>query len=601
MVSTIADKIIPAFGWMLIHSLWEGLLFAIITGVILMLTKRSNAGLRYSLVLVLFVAFIGAAAFTFLLELNKSRASATLKPILPDNYDAIVPALFSANTHSIKQLIKTFTDYFSANEPLVVLVWFIFFLFKSVKMLACLVYNQQIRSRQIFEPSAFWVETAATFAEKLLIKKAVKLFQSGYIKMPVVVGHLKPVILIPVGLLAGLPVEQVEAILLHELAHIRRNDYFVNFLQNIAETIFFFNPGLLWISTLLREERENCCDDIALEQTQNKTGFVQALISFKEHELYGSQYATAFPGKKNYLLRRVSRIMSNKNMTFGMGEKIFFIGSILLLSVLVTMASVAHLKEYSKIKLKEDTANHIIRQKVIAVPKVESISVSKAKIKYTQARQVMRNGIPGIKEKKEQADTINKITPIVNKIYPVAKKAPLVHKISPVAPATIPENKQQELSEREQAEKDQIEARKDQAQARLDQAQAMKDQEQALKDQAQAKIDQAQAIHDQEQARRDQEQAQKGEQVQKSESPSKENENKEQAARNQQQELLNKIQAKKNQEQDVRNAEQDRLNQIQAIKNQEQALRNQVQARLNQNQENKNKEEAMKNKASIQE
>ena len=111
--------------------------------------------------------------------------------------------------------------------------------------------------------------------------------------MPVVIGHLKPVILIPLGCLAGLPADQVEAILLHELAHIRRSDYFVNFLQNITESIFFFNPGLLWISSLIKEERENCCDDIALEQTKNKRGLVQALISFKEQELYGSGSALA--------------------------------------------------------------------------------------------------------------------------------------------------------------------------------------------------------------------------------------------------------------------------------------------------------------------
>jgi bla regulator protein BlaR1 len=334
-MSTIADKIVPAFGWMLIHSLWEGLLFAIIAGTVLMLAKKAGAALRYNIVLVLFAAFVVTCAFTFILELDRASATA-LKPLIPGGDGALVPALFFGNIHSIKQLVKIFTDYFAANEPLVVMVWFVFFLFKSVKMYACLVYNQQIRNRQVVEPSAFWQQKASIFAEKLQLKRAVKLLQSGYIKMPVVVGHLKPVILIPIGLMASLPVEQVEAILLHELAHIRRNDYFVNFLQNIAEAVFFFNPGLLWISSLLREERENCCDDIALAQTQNKVGFVQALISFKEHELYGSAYAVAFPGKKNYLLRRVSRIIGNKNMAFGFGERIFLVGSIIIFSVFVT-------------------------------------------------------------------------------------------------------------------------------------------------------------------------------------------------------------------------------------------------------------------------
>ncbi len=411
LISALMDKIIPAFGWMLIHSLWEGLLFAIITGIILMLTKKSGAAFRYNLVLILFIMFICTCAFTFVLELDRAAIRA-LKPLIPGGDGTMVPALFFGNVHSLKQLIKTFTDYFTANEPLVVMVWFVFFLFKSVKMLGSLVYNQQTRRRQVAEPSAYWSGKVAEFAGKLQIKKVVTLLQSGYIKMPVVIGHLKPVILIPVGLLAGLPAEQVEAILLHELAHIRRNDYFVNFLQNIAETIFFFNPGLLWMSSLLREERENCCDDIALENTQNKVCFVQALISFKEHELYGSTYAVAFPGKKNYLLRRVTRILSNKNKTFGLGEKIFLIGSILLFSVFVTAASVAQIKEYTKIRLGQtNAANRINKQKTVTVYNNAVGKASRYQAKHTRVKmlQKMNDGIAGIQEKTEATEAVTTV------------------------------------------------------------------------------------------------------------------------------------------------------------------------------------------------
>jgi len=574
LIGTIADKIIPAFGWMLIHSLWEGLLFAIMTGFVLMLAKKMGAAARYNIVLVLFVAFIGTCAFTFILELDRASAT-TLKPLIPGGDGALVPALFFGNIHSIKQFLKIFTDYFTANEPLVVMVWFVFFLFKSVKMLSCLVYNQQIRSCQVFEPSEFWSEKVATFAEKLQVKRAVRLLQSGYIKMPVVVGHLKPVILIPVGLLAGLPAGQVEAILLHELAHIRRNDYFINFLQNIAETIFFFNPGLLWMSTLLREERENCCDDIALEQTQNKIGFVQALISFKEHELYGSGYAVAFPGKKNYLLRRVSRIMSNKNVTFGFGEKLFLIASILVFSVFVTAASVAQIKEYAKNEIINARREKIVRQKIAA----ENNSIAKA-IK-TEIRQV------GARARKKTKARIGTIKETITPAEAIAAIVP------PVPPANLVNN-QKALSERDQALREQIQARSEQEQARIDQLQA-------IKDQAQAKIDQAEALKDKAQALIDQEQGKKDHQTQTNKDQTQEDKNKEQLARNQEQVMLNEIQAKKNQEQDERNEKQARLNKIQEKKNQEQAVHNEEQARLNLLQEKKNEEQAIKNnKVSVQ-
>ena len=488
LISTTMDKMISAFSWMLIHSLWQGLLLAIVTGAVLMLTKKLTAAYRYNLALVLFGVFISSCVFTFMWEWD-SASSQTILPPLADSIGVNVSALFSGNVHDVKQLTQTFINYFSANAPLIVLLWFVFFLFKSVKMMACLVYNQRIRTRQVSLPAVFWTDTVATLSEKLQIKKAVKLVQSGYIKMPVVIGHLKPIILIPAGLLAGLPAEQVEAILLHELAHIRRNDYFVNFLQNIAEAIFFFNPGLLWISSLLREERENCCDDIALEQTNNKKGFVQALISFKEHELYGSNYATAFPGKKNYLLRRVTRILSNKNKTFGLGEKIFFIGSVLLLSVFVTATTVAQIKEYSEARLKPpvNTITRVTQQSIAVIPKIEA-KKTRVVIKHTHisAKQKMQDGIYGIKEKSEAA------VAVMARVEPTP----------PTEPVVVPVDKQQ-------AESDQIQARKDQAQAILDQQQAVKDQAEALKDQAQARLDQAQAMKDQAQAKLDQQQAQK--------------------------------------------------------------------------------------------
>jgi len=600
---------ITAFSWMLIHSLWQGLLLAVIAGTVLMLTKKSAASHRYNIILILFISFIGLCAYTFIAEWNMASKKPS-SAITSGNTGVNIPALFSTNAYDIKQFGNTFSDYFSANAPMIVLIWFVAFLFKSVKIIACLVYNNRVKNVQVFEPDRFWADAIKSFTEKLNIKKTVKLVQSGYIKMPVVIGHLKPVILIPAGLLTGLPAEQVEAILLHELAHIRRNDYFVNFLQNITETIFFFNPGLLWISSLLREERENCCDDIALEQTQNKVGFVQALISFKEHELYGSKYATAFPGKKNYLFRRITRILNNKSMTFGSGEKIFLMVSVILLAFVLGTAALGQVKG----QLKGDSTEAQNKTANDSIP-TDSISASKdaARVVYSLERKrishnlKMRDGIAGIKEKSEPVEIDNAVisslqtTTAENNQGELSEEDQVRDKIQakkekkePVEAGSIriaavravaPKNNQRELSEKDQEIRDREQARRDKEQVQRDQAQAIKDQQQAIKDQAQAKIDQAAALKDQAQAHHDQ-------QV---------NENKEQVARNKEQARLNQIQARRNEEQDARNQKQERLNEIQAIKNQEQAKRNEAQARLNQIQAEKNNEQAMKDKSSIQE
>jgi len=514
LISTTANKLITAFSWMLIHSLWQGLLLAIIVGTVLVLAKRSGSTQRYNVALVSFVFFMAICASTFIIEWNNA-SSKTISPLLADHIGANISSLFSIDIYNIKRLVLTFTDYFSANAPMVVMIWLVVFMFKSVRMIACMVYNHRVRHTQIYQPDEFWVDVVGRYSEKLQIKKAITLLQSGYVKMPVVIGHLKPVILIPIGLMANLPAEQVEAILLHEMAHIRRNDYFVNFLQNIAEAIFFFNPGLLWISSLLREERENCADDIALEQTQNKKSLIQALISFKEHELYGSKYATTFPGKKNYLLRRVSRIMGSRNKIFGTGEKIFFSFSIVLLGFVVCTAAFGRYTVKAKkvttiVDILYTTPHDSIPTDAIPAKNEAGEIVDEVKSGSGRHSEKMRHSIAGIKlqryviasddlnlsvENNEQAANTDMVSITTNRI------------ISPIKPVTILIKKKQELSDRQQAIQDQIQVRQDQEEAYQDQLQAKKDQEEALRDQRQAEIDQVQALKDQAQARIDQAQA----------------------------------------------------------------------------------------------
>ena len=143
--------------------------------------------------------------------------------------------------------------------------------------------------------------------------------------MPMMAGFIKPVILLPFSILSQLSPAQVEAVLLHELAHIRRKDYIVNLLFSLGEMFFFFNPGVLWICSLIREERENCCDDIAVRQAGSKKEFISALVSFQDHDSKAGLCALAFPGSGDHLLQRVRRIVYRDNKTLDGGEKFFLI------------------------------------------------------------------------------------------------------------------------------------------------------------------------------------------------------------------------------------------------------------------------------------
>ncbi len=563
---TTAQHFIQAFSWMLLHSLWQGLLLALITALVLSVWRRSSSVIRYNLVLAQFLLFVAASICTFIWQWQHTQlAAAVHNNVSPGN-------IAVQNAATIKHFADAFLRYFSANAPVVVLLWLILFIFRAVRMMGGMVYIHRARRRHIFQPADEWKIKLDILCKKLQLKKAVQLLESGYVKMPVVIGNLRPIILIPVGLLAGLPAGQIEAILLHELAHIRRHDYFINFLQALTETVFFFNPGLLWVSSLLRDERENCCDDIALDQTKNKKEFIQALISFKEHALYGTNYQVAFPGKKDHLLNRVSRIISNQNKAFGTAEKAFFMAGIIILSGIVATAAVSGAAGPGFHRVHQHIAKPAADVRPIVAWKpakpsgiVQYEDVARLAAKKERERRVLADAKPNA----TSDVTIPQITASADMKQPALTN-------------------RKHITEEEQA-------RLDADQAARDEIQAIRDQEQAKKDQAQAILDQEQATKDKEQASRDQAEVSAEKQERESKNAEQDKLNKIQAKRNQEQAARNEQQALKNKEQERLNKIQEERNNEQVARNNEQAARNNEQARLNQLQAEKNKEQARLN------
>ena len=122
-----------------------------------------------------------------------------------------------------------------------------------------------------------------------------------------VVGYLRPVILVPVGMLTGMPANQVEAILLHELAHIRRHDYLVNLVQTVVEGFLFYHPAVWWISGVLRAERENCCDDLVVAANGNAPEYAAALTALEQSRWASHDAALAATGGN--LMQRIRRLL----------------------------------------------------------------------------------------------------------------------------------------------------------------------------------------------------------------------------------------------------------------------------------------------------
>jgi bla regulator protein BlaR1 len=332
-----------ALCWTLVHSLWQGLIAAVAASVVLLLTRRSRPVIRYNLLTGLFVLFALAAALTFFHEWKGPASgnveAASLRQATGSTDRSMNPSpTTSEPATDTAQVLSLLTDLLSRNAVPIVAVWCFVLGIRIFRMSWTLLYTRHIKRHRSHRPSVELADRLASLCVRLRIQKPVTLLESEIIKMPAVFGHLKPVIFIPFGLLTQLPPSQVEAILIHELAHIRRNDFLVNLLQSIVETLFFFNPAATWLSSLIRETREQCCDDIALEQTHDKQQFIRALISCMTRMTSDQPNLTiGFLGRRNSFVNRATRLVYNRNKVLNRAEG-FFLGLSLIAVGLMTLA-----------------------------------------------------------------------------------------------------------------------------------------------------------------------------------------------------------------------------------------------------------------------
>ena len=517
-IHSFGDRLLQGFSWMLVHSLWQGMLLALLAVIFLQLSSRAASAVRYNILLTHFIVFVAVCIVTFFRELT---GSATTKAVpLADSIGHGASTLFRLDAVNVKVFAVSSAAYISANAHLLVILWALFFAFRSFRMIQGMIYLHHARQQRVYAAAEEWRERLQQCCHALGVTRTVRLLESAYVKVPVVAGHLKPVILMPVGLLTGLPAQQIEAVLLHELAHIRRHDYIVNLLQVCCETVFFFNPGLLWMSVLLRDEREHCCDDIALQQTGSKKTFIEALISFKEYTLSARYPAVAFPGRKNQLLQRVSRIINNRHQSLGTAEKIGFFIGMAMLSVVLSTAAITQLGRHTSMKI--NTPYRLAKgEDIIAAPVItaqDSVVPTPARAVVVTRQEPVINVVhyrpteKRISEASAPAGAETSPTPDIDEEQ-MAAPAPEARAQQDMMEAARQQKEQFRL-QREQAEKDRhqatldkLQADKDRKQATLDRIQADKDREQARLDRIQADKDRLQADRDRVQADKDRQQA----------------------------------------------------------------------------------------------
>jgi hypothetical protein len=204
------------------------------------------------------------------------------------------------------------------------------------------------------------------------IKKNVQIWLTHKIDVPSVTGFFKPIILLPVALLNQLSIRQAEAIIIHELAHIKRNDYLVNFFQMIAELVLFFNPFARMLGSIVRQERENCCDDWVLNFQYDKHDYASALVMIEQQRTQKLLMAVAATNGRKNLLKRVQRIFTAdpiNHIKLQQQLKIMIAGLTLLAAMIVLLPA---FQQTLKPTFATAATNHISIPKRLMVSSIET-------------------------------------------------------------------------------------------------------------------------------------------------------------------------------------------------------------------------------------
>ncbi|AZI23964.1 hypothetical protein EA772_00865 [Pedobacter sp. G11] len=346
LINFLPENWLNALGTMLFHSLWLGVVLAAFSGAVMFATRKTSAKVRYNLLTGCLLLFVFTVSLVFYLALTeKPDSSATplagevkLNLIKLQNVQTSTSDLQFIISSGINKTLGIWNDY----QTQIVLIWFLIICAKSVQLLLGVKRIYYLRNNQVYAAGTIWDEHLELLSDKLGLSQRIKLLQSGLAKVPMVLGHFKPLILIPLGLLNGLATTEVEAILAHELAHIKRRDYLINLLQSFIEIIFFFNPAVLWVSHLIKTEREHCCDDLAIQCVNDRKNYVKALVFCQEFEQRAPAYAMGITGKTGSLLHRASRMLLNTNSTLNKMEK-----TILTIALIGTVMCTVAIKSVS--------------------------------------------------------------------------------------------------------------------------------------------------------------------------------------------------------------------------------------------------------------
>lgn len=296
---------VQSLGWTLLNSLWQAPLLAVIMLTLLKLTPGRSANFRHGVAFVaLCLVLLSSITTFFLLQANTSGYASWLASTSPAQTTLVVQTPVVVTDLSFPS--TTVIGWLNTHLDWIIQLWMAGFILFISRLILGFWYIHRLRHQSVYLADHL-ADRLQQLARQLSIDRLIALAEAP-IDAPLVIGYLRPVIVFPLGLLSGLTTEQVEAIFVHELSHIRRHDFLINLAQSVAESIFFFNPFVWMISSIINKEREHCCDDMVLANGSSPLTYAKTLAQLEEARL-SPPLVFGLGGNKNQLLNRIKRIM----------------------------------------------------------------------------------------------------------------------------------------------------------------------------------------------------------------------------------------------------------------------------------------------------
>ncbi len=404
-ISTAVPGWVERLGWSLVHSLWQLAAIALVAALLHRCLRHRSARVRYFLAVAMLALMFAAPIATWcLVSIDPvSLASSSVHDetgVTSNDGTGVVPRLVTTEADSLttanslnsqsaepsgetlklaarefvvgnpskeaagnrtaardnpasvssnwRRVAERISQILKPRLPIFVGIWFLGVLICSIRPIWSLWIQWQLR-RAGLSPVPDSVQSALnSLAQKMRLTRVVRVAQSTLVKVPMVVGYLRPMILLPASVLTGLTPLQLEAVLAHELAHVRRHDWLINAIQVMAETLLFYHPAVWWLSKRIRHERELCCDDIALGLDVDKAVYARTLLTLEE--LRQKSFTPALAVTGGDLASRVRRLLpaSNAEPQFGPGAIVGLISIVVSVTILATSLAASNQPQQPK-------------------------------------------------------------------------------------------------------------------------------------------------------------------------------------------------------------------------------------------------------------